>query len=276
MNPTIATPRRLRALLALTAVTVLLLTGCGDSDDDAAPDGGQRPGIEQGDDASPSAVPTDSGSEPADAPTEPAGASDQPTADHSPADVDLDDFPLAAGWPEDGAESGSAGLEVPVKKLDDPFDEATCGAAAPAPRTTDALRGQFFDVEAYLSRELLVFPDADAAVAYVSALDDFYATDACTAQDAAGGEATYPLRRVATKVGGQSFTVVRGTELEGEAQVGMSALQVVRVGRSVLLDTTAGEGLVRDTKDARDLAASMTDRAADVVAAQCAFSAAGC
>ena len=282
-------PSRVRALLSLTAATAataLLLAGCGSDPATGSadgPDGGQRPGAQQIDDsASTSPAPavdeTDQADSPADGTdgTERRGTESTEGADHSPADDDLSDFPLTAGWPEEATEPQYGGVSMPVDQLFMRFDEETCGTSAPDPMASASLRAELRDVEAYLSRELLVFDDADAAVAYVSALDDFYATDACTSPEAAGGEATQRLRRVATEVGGQSFAVVRSTEYEGEPQIGGSALEVVRVGRSVLLDTTWGEVLVRGTGDARELAGSLATSAEDVVAAQCAFTDAGC
>ncbi|MDO9455110.1 hypothetical protein [Nocardioides sp.] len=196
-----------------------------------------------------------------------------PTSTTPPADGEiLDDFPLASGWPTRTVEPGSAGLELPVDGLLASFPDYACDSRGPAAGTTDVLRAQYSDVEAYLSRELLTFADADDAVAHLAALRDFYGSCPTPTEDGL----SYPLRLVDTEVGGDSFAVVRSTEYDGEPAIGMSALHAVRVGRSILLDSTSGEGIVQDAGDAEDLAASMATRAADVVAAQCAFTVAGC
>ena len=118
--------------------------------------------------------------------------------------------------------------------------------------------------------------DADAAVAYVSRLRDFYA--ACPEQRSDDGM-SYPVAVLDTAVGGQSFGVVRFTESGGEPAIGTMALHVVRVGRSVLLDAHAAEGSAGQQEveaAARDRLAAMAAASADVVAAQCAFTEAGC
>ncbi|WP_134764698.1 hypothetical protein [Nocardioides sp. 1609] len=182
------------------------------------------------------------------------------------------DLPLAAGWPTEVTESGSAGLELPVAELDAPFADHACDSAAPGGDPTEVVRAQFSDVEAYLGRELLSFADADAAVAFVTDLRDFYA--ACPTQSEDG--LSYPVRTFDTAVGGQSFAVVRSAEHDGRPAIGVSALQVVRVGSAVLLDSTSTEGSAGDAAAARNLAEVMTDRSGDVVAAMCAFTVAGC
>ncbi|QCW50160.1 hypothetical protein FE634_06605 [Nocardioides dongxiaopingii] len=182
------------------------------------------------------------------------------------------DVPLAAGWPTGPVEAGSAGVEVPVDELDASFADHACDAPAPAGDPTEVVRGQFSDVETYLTRELLTFADADAAVAHVAGLRDFYA--ACPTRTVDGF--SHPVRTFDTAVGGQSFAVVRSTEHDAHPAIGVSALQVVRVGSAVLLDTVSTEGSASDEAAAHALADAMAEESGDVVAAMCAFTEAGC
>lgn len=196
-------------------------------------------------------------------------------ADGGSGDDELSDFPLGAGWPTDH-EPGTSGTQVPVDTLDPDFASYTCSAPLPEPAAaTGVLRGRYGNVEDDRTRELVTFADADAAVAYVALLDAFFSE--CPYQTEADG-VTYPVTRVATEVGGRSFGIVRSTEVDGEPAIGLSTLHVVRLGRAVLLDTTAGEGTA--VPDAATAGANaleeMTADSADVVAAMCAFTDAGC
>lgn len=187
------------------------------------------------------------------------------------------DVPLAAGWPTT-TEPGEAGVVLPVtdSEPDVERDFGTWACGTPAPEASgEVLRARFADVEDYRARRLVVLPDADAAVSYVSGLRDFYA--ACPERSGEG--MTYPVALVDTAVGGQSFGLVRFTESGGEPAIGVMALHVVRVGRSVLLDAAASEGGAGQQEPeaaARDLLAVMAAASAEVVAAQCAFTEAGC
>lgn len=188
------------------------------------------------------------------------------------------DVPLAAGWPAT-TEPGEAGVVLPVtdSEPDVERDFGTWACGTPAPEASgEVLRARFADVEDYRARRLVVLPDADAAVSYVSGLRDFYA--ACPEQS--GPDATtYPVALVDTAVGGQSFGLVRFTESGGEPAVGTMALHVVRVGRSVLLDAAATEGSAGQQElgaAARDRLGAMATASAEVVTAQCAFTVAGC
>lgn len=191
-----------------------------------------------------------------------------------PATSDLGDFPLDAGWPADeDAETEEGGLTLPIDRFTADFADYTCGRAAPAPRPDQRLRGQFSNVEDYRTRELVVLADADAAVAWVGRLRAFYEACPVKRED----DLTYPVTVLESAVGGQSFGVLRATEYLGEPTLGLSALHVVRVGRSVLLDSASGEGMVRDPQvdGPRVLDALSADTTA-VVTAMCAFTEAGC
>lgn len=200
------------------------------------------------------------------------GAADAPA---DAADDDLANFPLAAGWPDD-VEPGEPGAQVPVDALEPSFSSFTCLAETPEPAdAVEVLRGRLSNIEDFRTRELVTFPDADAAVAYVSVLDAFYRE--CPSQTEDDG-VVYPVTRIPTRVGGQSFGVVRSTEYDGRPAIGISALQVVRVGSAVLLDTssTEGSGSPDATTAGTRLLDAMTVDSAEVVAGMCVFTEAGC
>ncbi|GEP36677.1 hypothetical protein NPS01_03400 [Nocardioides psychrotolerans] len=74
-------------------------------------------------------------------------------------------------------------------------------------------------------------------------------------------------------MGGESWAVVRTSELRGSPAIGLEILHVIRVGSAVLIDITSGEDMEEGSEEQ---VASQTDAAADVVAAMCAFTEAGC
>ncbi|MDQ3484084.1 MAG: hypothetical protein M3445_01505, partial [Actinomycetota bacterium] len=79
-------------------------------------------------------------------------------------------------------------------------------------------------------------------------------------------------------VGGESFAVVRNTEFDGAPAVGLTVLHFVRVGRSVLIDTASNEvGAGPDLEsDIENQIARQVAGTAEVVAAMCRFTEAGC
>lgn len=246
--------RRIPAIPAtlVVAVATVLLAGCG--------------GQTTTDDDRPAAVDPPAPAAPVDAPV------DQPV--ESQPEPTLDDVPLAAGWPDHAPEPEAIGTELPVERLTADFADYACPSSPqPDPGRADVLRGQYSSVEDYRTRELVVLPDADAAVAWVEALEDHYAACPAVTEDGL----RYPLTVLETATGGQSFGVVRSTEHDGQPAIGLSTLHVVRVGRSVLLDTSSGEGWAPDPEaDGRRVLDRMATAAAEVIAAMCRFTAAGC
>jgi hypothetical protein len=200
-----------------------------------------------------------------DAPGAPGPSGEQPAAD----------VPLAAGWTDLRPEEGQPGIEFPTDTPQPQLSAWGCGADAPLPAEVEQLHATYGNVEDYRSRTLLTFPDADAAVAHVADLRRVH--DDCPTLSDQGF--TYPLVVTDTAVGGQSFGVVRFAEADGVPAVGVVALHVVRLGRAVLLDTAANEGGAGpETREvqARAQLDRLTKASADVVAAMCAFTEAGC
>jgi hypothetical protein len=189
------------------------------------------------------------------------------------------DFPLAAGWPDESEPGPEFGLTPPRPDLEHPaFDYPACGRALPVPAGTDRLRALWTDVEDLRSRQLLTFPDAGAAAAFVAAAADFYR--ACGVEPAGTDGLTYTWTVVPTPYGGQSVAAGSTPSRDGGFAVGVvRTVHLTRLGSAVLVDTTEGEGgggggdLPGVTRsDADDMARA----AAPVVAAMCRFTEAGC
>ncbi|WP_139978085.1 hypothetical protein [Nocardioides litoris] len=182
-------------------------------------------------------------------------------------------LPLASGWPE-RAEPGQDGVVSPAPRSEPIMSAYVCGPG-PRPRGAERVDATFTDVEDRRSRSMRVFPDADAAAAHVAAVRSFW--EGCPPQSDQGFDR--PLVVADSPVGGQSFSVVAFTEVDGSPVPGLVALHVVRVGRSVLLDSTSdqgGAGAEPRGVQARRQVERMTTDSADLVAAMCAWTEAGC
>ncbi|HEY3014738.1 MAG TPA: hypothetical protein VGJ41_06480 [Nocardioides sp.] len=203
----------------------------------------------------------------------PSGTPSQSVSE-SPSDSPVteipDDFPLAAGWPDPSqSEYGDKALEGPSRTLP-ALDITACGHHLPDLGNLDRLDATWKNVEDYRSRELLTFGTAQEAVTYVAHLRAIWMD--CPSEDVGDGQtAVHELRP--TQVGGESVALVTSYEMGGAPAIGLSVDHVIRLGRSVLVDTTSTEG----TKDGLDQQlAEMTDETAPVVAAMCLFTKAGC
>ena len=182
-----------------------------------------------------------------------------------------DDFPLAAGWPDDAdAEPGpDSGLTGPNDSLG-AFEHTACGSTAPTPEAGGVLRASWSNPEDYRFRELYVFPDTAAAVSYVEDLAGFYS--GCPVEDTGDGFTT--LREVReTGVSGHSYAVIQSSQYDGAPAIGLQLTQLIRVGRSVLIDNAANEGTADSSRTQIE---EQADRSAEVVAAMCLFTEAGC
>ncbi|WP_134738293.1 hypothetical protein [Nocardioides sp. 503] len=185
-----------------------------------------------------------------------------------PADIPAG-FPLAAAWPDEH-EPGEEGLVGPGPDVEVLDGLEACGVALPAAPSTDRLAARWGNVEDHRSRLLLTFDDAEGAIDFQAQLLAPYR--ACPREETSDGFTTLSdVRR--TAVGGESWAVVRSYEFEGSPSVGLEVLHVVRLGRALLVDTTSGEGMAAT---ADGTLAGQTADAAEVVAAMCAFTEAGC
>ncbi len=187
-----------------------------------------------------------------------------------------DDFPLAAGYPDDDeAEPGPGyGRHGPSRALA-PTSFTACGRRPPPAAHDDRLLARWTNVEDFRARQLTTFPDADLAAASVAALTDFYR--GCPVEDESDDYVQLTdVRR--TAYGDESWAVVRRVELGGSPGVGLTVLHIVRVGRAVLVDTASNEGGAGPDPegDIRRQLGEQARSSATVVAAMCLFTEPGC
>jgi hypothetical protein len=182
-----------------------------------------------------------------------------------------DDFPLAAGWPDDStAEPGPQhGLRGPNRSLE-PLAWEMCDDSFTATGARDRLRADWNNVEDYRGRELLTFTDADGAVAFTGSLASFWR--GCPEEEQEDGYVLLTEVRP-TGVGGESWALLRWSEYDGAPAVGLTVVHVTRLGRAVLIDQSSNEG-------SRTFADEQVDaqiaESAPVVSAMCRFTEAGC
>ena len=180
-------------------------------------------------------------------------------------------FPLAAGWPDDDqAESEDQGLTGPNRRLDSLLLEQ-CGNAFEEPEYVDRLRANWTNPEDYRDRQLTTYADAGAAVDAVSSLTDFYR--ACPEEEEFSDGYTRIREVRRTQVGGESWALVQHLEFQGAPAIGLHIVQVIRLGRAVLIDTAANEGMIGEADSQVDF---MTSATAEPVSRMCAFTEAGC
>lgn len=188
----------------------------------------------------------------------------------APGDIP-DDFPLAAGWPDDDAtEPGPRyGLRGPNRTLE-PLTWELCESSFTSMGARARLRADWNNVEDFRARELVTFDDAESAVVFTDALVSFWR--GCPRQDHSDGyESVNDVRR--TAVGGESWALLRWSEYDGSAGVGLTVVHVTRLGRAVLIDQSSNEG-------SRTFADEQVDEqiaeSAGVVSAMCRYTDAGC
>lgn len=185
------------------------------------------------------------------------------------------ELPLTAGYPADKDSEGPGyGLEGPTRAL--PLgDFELCDAHSTLPRPTDELGASWTNVEDFRHRHLLTFPDALAASEWIGQLRAFWT--ACPQErTGAGFVGLQTLRR--TAVGGESWALVRHFRYHGKPGVGLDVIQVVRLGRAVLVDQVSNEGGAGPELEAEisGVLEGMTKASARVVAAMCVYTEAGC
>jgi hypothetical protein len=182
-----------------------------------------------------------------------------------------DDFPLAAGWPDDSAaEPGPQhGLRGPNRSLE-PLAWEMCDDSFTATGARDRLRADWNNVEDYRGRALLTFTDADAAVSFSGSLVSFWRS--CPEEEQEDGYVSLTEVR-STDVGGESWALLRWSEYDGSPAVGLTVVHVTRLGRAVLIDQTSNEGSRTFADEQVD---AQSAESAPVVSAMCRFTEAGC
>ncbi len=182
-----------------------------------------------------------------------------------------DDFPLAAGWPDDStAEPGPQhGLRGPNRSLE-PLAWEMCDDSFTDTGARDRLRADWNNVEDYRGRELLTFIDADGAVAFTGSLASFWR--GCPEEEQEDGYVLLTEVRP-TGVGGESWALLRWSEYDGAPAVGLTVVHVTRLGRAVLIDQSSNEGSHTFADEQVD---AQIAESAPVVSAMCRFTEAGC
>jgi hypothetical protein len=207
----------------------------------------------------------------------------EPRPSQSPEGADVPssipaDFPLASGLPDDadaepGADFGLTGpaRDVRISTVD------VCGKAlrVDPPGVADRLAVSWSNPEDGRDRLLITFGTADEAVAYVDRL--VRQVRACPKEPGSDGS-TLVHDVLTTQVGGQSAALVFRSKRDGSPSIGRTVYHVVRFGKAVLVDQTYNEGgaEVDPVAAARDQVDRQTAASAEVVAAMCRFTRAGC
>ena len=217
-------PRHSLQLVTVVALALALGTGCASTGaTDSTDEGGREP----------SSRPTTSAE--SSAPSDTEQRDTQP-----PAGAFIpSDFALAEGWPGPGEdEGGPNGLEGPSRKLP-PLTLTACGTTILAPAASDRLSAAWTNPEDYRSRMLLTFVSAATARQYATSVTDLYRN--CPTQDTDDGYTTL-AEVVTTDLTEDSTAVVLHYQFEAAPAVGLSLVQVVRVGTAVLVETGSNEG----------------------------------
>lgn len=192
-----------------------------------------------------------------------------------PDDENLTGFPLASGWPDGPVEGGGTGLSGPGYDVDGVGLDLSACDRTPREPAASPLSASWSNVEDTRVRLLIPFPDAAGAVSWV---DDLRAlNEGCLdEQDDDGFTFTRELRD--TQVGGQSFAVATRSTYDGAATTSLHVLQIVRLGRGVLVDFVSNEGGASGdpASELPSQLATMDADAAEVVSAMCVFTEAGC
>jgi len=180
------------------------------------------------------------------------------------------DFPLTAAWPDPGSDGSVEGpgpdVEVPAI--------AACGEQLGQPSTTAVLSARLDAPEDYRSRRLLVFEDAQRAIDHVTDIEAFYTACPQTPPTAEGF--TYWEFRP-NLIGGQALQVMGlpATVDGAPGPLGLQSISVVRLGRAVVVDQMMTEASGFEDEVRRTYRAQQADLA-EVVAAMCTFTEAGC
>lgn len=217
-------PLHSRQVVAVLALTIALGTGCaGTGATDSTDEDGREP----------NSTPTTSVE-----PSAPSGAEQRDTQEPAGA-VIPSDFALAEGWPGPGEdEGGPNGLEGPSRKLP-PLTLTACGTTIPTPAAGDRLSAAWTNPEDHRSRMLLTFESAATAREYGTSVTDLYRN--CPTQDTNDGYTTL-TEVVTTDLTEDSTAVVLHYQFDSAPAVGLSLVQVVRVGTAVLVETGSNEG----------------------------------
>lgn len=188
-----------------------------------------------------------------------------------------DGFVIDTGWPEP---SGDGTFEPSSRSLP-AFELAPCGTSVAdqpggeLPTPTDRLNASWSQPEDGRARQLLTYESFEAATRAATTMVNAYRACPDEAPDAGGSTAHHSVTE--GDLGDISWVVGTWSTYDGAPAVGIEALTVVQVGNALLLITGSNEGGASDPQgDIATTASSGADDAADVIAAMCVFTDAGC
>ncbi len=191
---------------------------------------------------------------------------------------DLGRLPARCRLADDRPEGDPAGAwKVPVA-TSELLAYPPCGVELPKLDRHRLTASEWSNVEDNRSRELVTFADADAAVAYLAAGREFFAVVSPGGDRQPGlpvlleGDRDRGGRRVLRD------RASRPAEFDGSRPSAWQVLHFIRVGHSVLIDTSRQRrwGRPRSGADRARQIDEQTADAAAVVAAMCVFTEAGC
>ncbi|MBB6628862.1 hypothetical protein H5V45_16155 [Nocardioides sp. KIGAM211] len=183
------------------------------------------------------------------------------------------DFPILDGYPDDASsEGGEYGIESASTDAP-PLAFEACGKQAPALTGVERLSAGWTNPEDFRHRQLTRFADVAAADAWIDAVLQVYRD--CPTESTSDGYTS--VRTVLDgRQGDRSASAITGYELDGSPAPGLDVVTIVRVGPTVLVATTYGEGMAATDQDLADQAASDADAVATLVAAMCRWGDQGC
>lgn len=186
-----------------------------------------------------------------------------------------DDFPLAAGFPSDeyaepgrryGRTGPGRGLPLPSWKQ--------CGESVTPTGFEDRLAARWANIEDYRGRELFTFADAAAAELFAGSLVALW-EDCPRSEPDHGYVSVQDVRPLAA--GGQSWALLSWSEYRGDPAIGLTVVEVVRIGHAVLIDQVSNEAGGPGEDGDRSLQIDrQLQTSGDVIAAMCVFTEAGC
>lgn len=182
------------------------------------------------------------------------------------------DFPLTSRWPDASQAEDGNGLVGPARDLD-PLAFTACDTTLPDAPHADRLLARWENVEDYRTRQVTTYDTADQAVAAVAGIRALY--EACPEGEKRDDGFTPNWEVRDLTLGGESFAVLGWDELDGAATTFGDTTLVVRVGSSVLVVAHAGHS-GNPQGNEQGVIDQMSSESADVIAALCVYTEAGC
>jgi hypothetical protein len=178
-------------------------------------------------------------------------------------------FPLDTGWSDDQPEGADS--RVPPSRTRPVPELTACGTTLRWPRYVDRMSAGFHNPEDARDATLTTYADTDAAAAATRAIADLYR--ACPAEPTQPDGYVLHTRVTRTATSTDSWLASAYYTYNGKPAIGLSDLEVIHVGRAVLVLAHNNEG--GEDSIAADVR-SMEREASDAIAAMCVFTDDGC